>query len=95
MKLLKVKTTRFTQVVEKTGLPVVYTLWQKPADDRKLQSLIKNTRVMTVLKSDGGTEFGQIGFRERKGASYLAFPKSLKRFAEHRIVGLKWDTITQ
>ena len=95
MKLLKVKTTRFAQVVEKAGGPGVYTLWQKPAVDRHLQSLIKNTRVMTVLKSDSGTEFGQVGFKERKGASYLTFPKSLKRFAEHRITGIKWDAITQ
>ena len=95
MKLLKVKTTRFAQVVEKAGEPGVYTLWQKPANDRHLQSLIKNTRVMTVLKSDRGTEFGQVGFRERKGASYLAFPKSLQRFAEHRIIGIKWDAVTK
>src|SRR5438477_8101769 len=30
MKLLKVKTARFSQVVEKSGKPEVYTLWQKP-----------------------------------------------------------------
>ena len=93
MKLLKVKTARFAQVVEKCGEPEVYTLWQKPAQDRHLQSEIKNHRVMTILKSDGGTEFGMVGFKERKGASYLVFPKSLKRFENKRIVGVNWDLV--
>ena len=93
MRLLKTKTTRFSEVVATAGPPGVYTLWQKPATDRHLQSLIKNNRIMTVLKSESGTEFGQAGFKERKGASYLAFAKSLKRYADHRIIGIKWDMI--
>ncbi|PYK90814.1 MAG: hypothetical protein DME35_04630 [Verrucomicrobia bacterium] len=93
MKLLKVKTARFAQVVEKTGKPEVYTLWQKPAQDRHLQSEIKNNRVMTIQKSEAGSEFGIVGFKEKKGASYLIFPKSLKRFENKRIVGINWDLI--
>ena len=91
MKLLKVKTARFAQVVEKAGKPEVYTLWQKPAQDRHLQSEIKNNRVMTIQRSDTGSEFGVVGFKEYKGASYLIFPKSLKRFENKRIVGINWD----
>ena len=93
MKLLKVKTARFAQVVEKAGKPEVYTLWQKPAQDRHLQSEIKNNRVMTILKSDSGTEFGMVGFKEQKGASHLIFPKGLKRFEDRRIVGINWDLV--
>jgi len=93
MKLLKVKTVRFAQVVEKAGKPEVYTLWQKPSADRHLQSHIKNNRVMTIQKSEAGTEFGIVGFKERKGASYLIFPKSLKRFESKRIVGINWDLV--
>jgi hypothetical protein len=93
MKLLKVKTARFTQVVEQCGRPEVYTLWQKPAQDRHLQSQIKNNRVMTIQKSESGVEFGMIGFKELKGANYLAFPKSLKRFENRRIVGINWDLV--
>ena len=93
MKLLKVKTTRFADIVEKAGEPEVYTLWQKPTQDRHLQSLIKNHRVMTVQKTDGGAEFGITGFKEKKGASYLVFPKSLKRFEDKRIIGIKWDRV--
>ena len=93
MKLLKVKTARFAEVVDKAGKPEVYTLWQKPAADRHFQSLNKSNRVMTIQKSESGTDFGLVGFKERKGASYLVFPKSLKRFADKRIVGINWDLV--
>ena len=95
MKLLKVNTARFSQVVEKCGEPNVYTLWQKPEADRHFQSRIKNTRVMTIQKSGSGTEFGIVGFKERKGATYLVFPKSLKRFADKRIVAVNWANVGQ
>ncbi|HST30432.1 MAG TPA: hypothetical protein VLK27_06285 [Chthoniobacterales bacterium] len=91
MKLLKTKTKRFADVVAEAGKPEPYTLWQKPAQDRHLQSEIKSHRVMTILKTDTGTEFGVAGFKEQKGAIYLVFPKSLKRFENDRIVGINWD----
>ena len=93
MKLLKTKTKRFADVVEAAGKPEPYTLWQKPSQDRHLQSQIKNHRVMTVLKSEAGTEFGITGFKEEKGARYLIFPKTLKRFEDNRIVGINWDLV--
>ena len=93
MKLLKVKTARFAEVVEKGGRPEVYTLWQKPATDRHFQSLLKNNRVMTVQKSESGTDFGFAGFKQQAGARYLVFPKSLKRFENKRIVGINWELI--
>ena len=52
MKLLKIKTARFSQIIENCGKPQVYTLWQKPSADRHLQSQIKRTRLMTILKSE-------------------------------------------
>ncbi|HXM74820.1 MAG TPA: hypothetical protein VN904_06070 [Chthoniobacterales bacterium] len=93
MKLLEVKTARFSQVVEKAGKPEVYTLWQKPSADRHFQSQIKNNRVITIQKSETGSEFGMVGFKERKGASYLIFPKPLKRFENERIVGINWELV--
>ena len=95
MKLLKVKTVRFSKVVEKSGKPEVYTLWQKPAADRHLQSEIKNNRVMTIQKSAGGTDFGIAAFKEKKGATYLVFPNSLKRFVDKRIVGIDWRRLSR
>ncbi len=93
MELLKVKTARFTLVVEKCGQPEVYTLWQKPKTDRHLQSLIKNCRLLTVQRDASATEFGVVGFTSRKAAIYLVFPKSLKRFEGKRIIGIKWDLV--
>jgi hypothetical protein len=93
VKLLKTKTARFADIVERSGKPEPYTLWQKPAQDRRLQSEIKNHCVMTILKTDAGSEFGIIGFKEKKGASYLIFPKGLKRFENRRIVGVSWDLV--
>jgi hypothetical protein len=88
MKLLKTKTARFSHVIEKCGKPQVYTLWQKPSTDRHLQAQLRNNRVMTVLKTESGTDFGIAGFKEKKGATYLVFPKSLKQFADKRVVGI-------
>jgi hypothetical protein len=48
---------------------------------------------MTIARSESGREFGCVGFLERKGALYLEFPKSLKRFADRRIVGIKWELV--
>lgn len=93
MKLLKIKTARFADLVERCGEPTVHTLWQKPAADRHLQSVIKNGRLMTMRTSDSGTEFGEVGFHQHKGAQYLEFPKSLRRFAGKRIVGIKWELV--
>ena len=95
MKLLKTKTARFSKVVEKCGKPQVYTLWQKPSADRRFQSQMKKNRVMTVLKSESGTDFGIVGLKESKEARYLIFPKSLKAFAANRIIGIDWMLVCE
>jgi hypothetical protein len=95
MKVLKTKTARFSQVVENCGKPQVYTLWQKPSADRHLQAQMKKHRVMTILKSDGRTDFGLAAFKESKDARYLIFPKSLTRFAEKRIIGIDWALVRE
>jgi hypothetical protein len=95
MKLLKVKTARFSQVIEDCGTSQVYTVWQKPSADRHLQAQIKNNRVMTILESESGTDFGIVGFKESREARYLIFPKSLKRFAEKRIIGIEWALVRE
>jgi hypothetical protein len=34
-----------------------------------------------------------VGFKESKEARYLIFPKSLKHFAEKRIIGIDWALV--
>jgi hypothetical protein len=93
LKVLKTKTARFAAVVEASGQPQVYTVWQAPKKDRHLQGQIRLMRIMTIQRSESGTEFGCVGFLERPGMIYLEFPKSLKRFADERIVGIKWELV--
>ena len=93
MKLLKVKTVRFADVIASGGKPEPYTLWQKPGADKYFQSALKNGRVMTIQKSESGAEFGLVGFKQAKTSRYLLFPKSLKRFDGKRVVGIKWDLV--
>jgi hypothetical protein len=95
MKLLKTKTARFSQVIENCGKPQVYTLWQKPSGDRHLQAQIKSNRLMTILKSESGTDFGIAGFKENREARCLIFPRSLKRFADKRIIGIDWALVSE
>ena len=95
MKLLKIKTARFSEVIKNCGKPHVYTLWQKPSADRHLQAQIKKSRAMTILKSESGTDFGIVSFKESREARYLIFPKSLKPFAEKRINGIDWALVRE
>ena len=67
----------------------------KTSADRHLQAQLKNNRVMTILKTESGTDFGIAGFKEKKGATYLVFPKSLKQFADKRVIGIDWTLISQ
>jgi hypothetical protein len=48
---------------------------------------------MTIQQNDAGTDFGVADFCERKGATFLVFPKSVKRFTDRRVVGIKWDLV--
>jgi hypothetical protein len=93
MKMQTTKTARFALVVEMCGAPQVYIPWQSPKEDRRLQVQIRQGRILTIQKSGSGIDFGCVGLIERKGARYLAFPKSLKRFVDQRIVGIKWELV--
>jgi hypothetical protein len=48
---------------------------------------------MTVRPTESGTDFGEVGFHQKPGARFLAFPKSLKRFEGERIVGIDWALV--
>jgi len=49
---------------------------------------------MTIRASQGGTDFGVVGFCKEKAATYVAFLKSLKHFKRERIVGI-YSTLVQ
>ena len=93
LKVLATTTARFALVVEACGKPRAYTLWQEPKKDRHLRSQIRQHHIMTIERTESGSEFGVVGFLERRHALYLEFPKSLKQFADQRIVGIKWELV--
>ncbi|MGH8092353.1 MAG: hypothetical protein ACREIF_02615 [Chthoniobacterales bacterium] len=93
MKVLKTRSVRFAHLVDECGQPAVYTLWQSPKKDQRLQKQIRQHRIMTIERTESGSEFGVVGFIERPAAMYLEFPKSLKQFTDQRIVGIKWELV--
>ena len=93
MKILTTKTARFALVVEACGAPQVYIPRQSPKKDRRLQVQIRQGCIMTIQRSEIGSDIGCLGLIERKGARYLVFTKTLKRFADERIVGIKWELV--
>jgi hypothetical protein len=91
----RMKTVRFSNVVEASGNPETLLLFTDPAKDRKLQAAIKAERVMTVLQATVGTasDRGEIGFKLGNSRQFLVFPKSLRRFKGRSVVGIKYDLL--
>jgi hypothetical protein len=85
------KTARFSNVVKKCGKPEVYLLLSK--EDPDFQKAVKANRLMTLAGGGRGAkaEAGFVGYDEKRRGQLLLFPKSLKPFADTRIVGIKYD----
>jgi hypothetical protein len=88
-------TVRFAKVIESCGKPDTHLLLIDPAKDKILQAAIKSHRVMTVYQGSGSTktDYGTIGFEEGGSRQFLLFPKSLKPFADKRVIGIKYDLL--
>jgi hypothetical protein len=88
-------TVRFSQIVESSGKPDTHLLLIDPAKDKTLQAAIKSNRVMTVYQGsrDTKTDYGTIGFAEGPSRQFLIFPKTLKPFADKRVIGIKYELL--
>jgi hypothetical protein len=88
-------TVRFSKIVETVGKPSVHVLWIDPAKDTILQKAIKANRVMTIHQPPAGTktDYGTIGFEKNVSGQVLIFPKSLRSFADKRVIGVKYDLL--
>jgi hypothetical protein len=88
-------TVRFSKIVEAAGKPVVHVLWIDPAKDRVLKKAINAHRVMTVHQqlANAKSDYGTVGFQKGVSGQILIFPKSLKRFADKRVTGVKYDLL--
>jgi hypothetical protein len=91
--MAKTKTARFTALVQRAGKPETLLLWQDPKKDPAFQDALHGNRLLTVLREPHGKEYGVVGFKRNKTASYLVFPRPLRGFDGKRIVGIKYEQV--
>lgn len=91
------KTARFADVVAACGRPQNHLVFAAPEKDAALQSAVRAGRVMTIHQEHVGThkDFGVVGFKPEPHAQFLVFPRSLKTFAEKRIVGIDFALLAE
>jgi hypothetical protein len=89
------ETVRFSKIVEAAGRPVVHVLWVDPDKDPVLKKAINAKKVMTVHQglTKAKADYGTVGFQKGVAGQILIFPKSLKRFADTRVTGVKYDLL--
>ena len=87
------KTIRFGDLVRESGRPEAVTLWIGPKKDRSFSKALRENRVMTIHSdpSSHQKDFGEIGFHEEKGATYLVFPRALPKARDSRVVGINYQ----
>ena len=95
MEVTHAKTVRFSKLVEEFGKPALYLPLADPTKDPKFKEAAKESRVLTIKQDPTSKQkdFGLIGFLPEKFATYLIFPKSLERFANARVVGIKYEDL--
>jgi hypothetical protein len=88
-------TVRFSKLVEVAGKPSNHLLWSDPAKDQILQSAIRAHRVLTVRQRpvDAKADYGTVGYQKGVPGQILIFPKSIKQFADQRVVGVKYELL--
>lgn len=90
-----IKTARFSVVLARCGQPAVHLTLVAPQKDPALRKLERETRVMTIHRAPRGTgaDYGIVGIEPDPGIQLLVFPRSLRRFAGKRIVGINYDLL--
>jgi hypothetical protein len=91
------KTARFTLVVKKCGLPEIYLAWVDPKKDKVLKRALAENRVMTLHQElhGGKKDFGTVGYMKDRHAQILIFPKSLRRFADRRVIAVDYSLFSK
>jgi hypothetical protein len=88
-------TVRFTHVVQKSGNPEVYLLLSET--DKIFHDALEASRIMSLVGGVDGakTEYGLVGYDRKRRGQLLLFPRSLKAFADSRVVGIKFDLLAE
>jgi hypothetical protein len=90
------ETVRFSELIEKAGKPEIYLPLSDPKLDRNFMGAAREGRVLSIKQEPTGTkkDFGTVGFVAEKYLSYLVFPKPLTEFKDKRVVGIKYDILS-
>jgi len=89
------KTVRFAQVIAKSGKPETHSLWTSLEKDPVFKAALASNRIMTVHQNTVGStaDHGFVGYEKTALGTLLVFPRSLKSFANRRVVGIKYDLL--
>lgn len=89
------KSVRFSKVVEKSGRPEVYLLMSETDPD--FHKAVEADKIMSLSGEahGSGTEYGTVGYDKKRHGQLLLFPKSLKSFADAKIIGVKYDLLAE
>jgi len=76
---------------------MAYLSWVAPERDPELKKLLHQGRVLTVHQTFRGQkkDFGTVGFHRGDNGQILVFPRSLRRFADRKIVGVDYALVEQ
>jgi hypothetical protein len=87
------KTVRFSKVVGKSGKPEVYLLMSET--DPVFHKALEAEKILSLSKDahGSGPEFGTVGYDQKRHGQLLLFPKSLKAFADTKVVGIKYELL--
>lgn len=91
------RTIRFAEVVRQSGRPHIHLTWSTPERDTVLTRAGKEHRVVTVHQQVRGArkDYAEAGIQAGPGTQFLIFPKSVRAFAEQRIVAIHYDLIDE
>jgi len=88
-------TIPFSKIVVTAGKPKRPPIVGRTSEGLSSAKAIAADRVMTVHQhsAETKTDFGVVEFEKGVSGQILIFPKSLKRFADKRVVGVKYDLL--
>jgi hypothetical protein len=91
------ETVRFSELLKAAGKPEVYLPLSDPKRDREFMRAVREDRVLSIKQEPTGTkkDFGTVGFLPERYVSYLVFRKPLTPFKGKRVVGIKYDTVSE
>lgn len=90
------KSVRFTALVDAFGSPEPITLWTAPDKDPGISRAAAENRIVTLLQPPRGhrADYGLVGLHPQEHATFVRFPKAIPYAKGTRIIGIKYQLIT-